>query len=190
MATTGDGHLVVGSEKGAIRLFTKVGQRAKTELPGLGDATTGMDTTEDGKWILATTQRYIMLIPTLLADDAPGSKTAFQRVLPAGTRPRPLKLQLDRADLDKYGIKNVNFSPARFNVGDGSIENWIVSSTGPFIITWDFGKIRRQGPTACRAPSYKITKTVDQVIADQFRFGLDDQVVASTHDGVVLEKRA
>jgi hypothetical protein len=48
-------------------------------------------------------------------------------------------------------ISQVNFTPARFNVGDGITEDWIVTSTGPYIITWNFRKIR-QG----RKPDYKV----------------------------------
>lgn len=54
MATTGKGELAVGSSKGEIRLFDRLGINAKTLLPGLGDPIIGMDTTDKGKYILAT----------------------------------------------------------------------------------------------------------------------------------------
>jgi VID27 C-terminal WD40-like domain len=54
MATTGKGELAVGSSKGEIRLFDRLGINAKTLLPGLGDPIIGMDTTDNGKFILAT----------------------------------------------------------------------------------------------------------------------------------------
>lgn len=44
------GQIAVGSAKGEIRLFDRLGlSRAKTTLPGVGDPIIGMDTTEDGK---------------------------------------------------------------------------------------------------------------------------------------------
>ena len=55
-ATTGKGELAVASSKGDIRLFNKLNVRAKTHLPGLGDPIIGIDTTENGKWIIATTK--------------------------------------------------------------------------------------------------------------------------------------
>jgi hypothetical protein len=45
-ATTGKGELAVASAKGEIRLYNKLSTRAKTMLPGLGDAIIGIDTTE------------------------------------------------------------------------------------------------------------------------------------------------
>jgi WD40 repeat protein len=48
-ATTGSGDLAIGSSKGNIRLYDKIGKAAKTELPGMGDPIIGMDTTENGK---------------------------------------------------------------------------------------------------------------------------------------------
>jgi hypothetical protein len=47
--TTGSGDIAVGSLKGEIRLYNKLGKDAKTLLPGLGDPITGMDSTENGK---------------------------------------------------------------------------------------------------------------------------------------------
>lgn len=48
-ATTGKGDIAMGSQKGDIRLYNKLGKDAKTLLPGLGDPIIGMDTTESGK---------------------------------------------------------------------------------------------------------------------------------------------
>jgi hypothetical protein len=47
--TTGSGDIAVGSLKGEIRLYNKLGKDAKTLLPGLGDPIFGMDSTENGK---------------------------------------------------------------------------------------------------------------------------------------------
>lgn len=53
----------------------------------------------------------------------------------------------------KYGIKEVNFTPARFNNGDNVNEDSIVTSTGQFLVTWNFLKVRKG-----HLMSYKITK--------------------------------
>jgi len=45
------GDVAVGSMKGEIRLYNKVGKQAKTLIPALGDPIIGMDASDDGKVI-------------------------------------------------------------------------------------------------------------------------------------------
>ncbi|KAJ2887008.1 Vacuolar import and degradation protein 27, partial [Coemansia aciculifera] len=53
-ATTDSGAIAVGSGKGEIRLFDRLGVRAKTTLPALGEAILGIDVTSDGRYVVAT----------------------------------------------------------------------------------------------------------------------------------------
>jgi hypothetical protein len=55
--------VAIGSKRGDIRLFNKVGIKAKTLIPGLGDPIIGMDTTENGKVILSNTVHPSHLFP-------------------------------------------------------------------------------------------------------------------------------
>ena len=71
VATTGAGKLAVASEKGDIRLFDSIGKNAKTALPPLGDPIVGIDVTSNGRWIVATTKTYLLLIDTLARTIAP-----------------------------------------------------------------------------------------------------------------------
>ena len=58
--------MVVGSQDGQIRLYTgKQFTRANTAVPGLGAPITSVDVTYDGKWILATTKSYLMVVKTI-----------------------------------------------------------------------------------------------------------------------------
>ena len=58
--------MVVGSQDGQIRLYNgKQFTRANTAVPGLGAAITSVDVTYDGKWILATTKSYLMVVKTI-----------------------------------------------------------------------------------------------------------------------------
>eukprot|EP00479_Gromia_sphaerica_P005101 TRINITY_DN1610_c0_g1_i1.p1 TRINITY_DN1610_c0_g1~~TRINITY_DN1610_c0_g1_i1.p1 ORF type:complete len:130 (+),score=19.89 TRINITY_DN1610_c0_g1_i1:46-390(+) len=66
--TTGSGQIAVGSKKGEIRFYNRLGIRAKTLLPGLGDPIVAMDTTEDGKWVVCTTNTYLLVVPTQMPD--------------------------------------------------------------------------------------------------------------------------
>ncbi len=93
------------------------------------DPVIGIDVTEDGSYILATTASYLLLIPTLLSS----GKTGFQAAMGA-QKPTPIKLQLLPLDLVKYNIRSVNFTPAHFNTGANINEEWIVASTGPFLL--------------------------------------------------------
>lgn len=58
--------MVVGSQDGQIRLYNgKQFTRANTAVPGLGASITSVDVTYDGKWILATTKSYLMVVKTI-----------------------------------------------------------------------------------------------------------------------------
>ena len=57
--------MVVGAEDGQIRLYSeRTLTRANTAIPGLGAPITAVDVTYDGKWVLATTDAYIMVVKT------------------------------------------------------------------------------------------------------------------------------
>ncbi|CAG8782876.1 9718_t:CDS:2, partial [Racocetra fulgida] len=77
-ATDAKGHIVVGSEKGDVKLFDSLGKIAKTNLPALGSAIKGIDVTSDGRWIIATTARYLLLLDTLIKSD-PNKKLGFEK---------------------------------------------------------------------------------------------------------------
>jgi len=181
MATNINGQVVVGDGKGAIRFFDAIdGKRAKNVMTGLGDGITGVDVSKDGRYALATTNTYILLIPT--ASDKK-NRTAFDVGLK--DKPVPIKLTLEHRDVVRFNIdvSNTNFTRARFNtVGE---ESWIISSTGNLIITWNFKKILSGNKFA-----YKIKKTETKVIADDFMCGQPDKVVVIERDDVMLAKRS
>jgi len=93
-ASTGDGSIVVGSVDGKIRLYSKSSMRmAKTAFPGLGSPITHVDVTYDGKWILGTTDTYLILICTIFKDKDGKEKTGFSgRMGNKIAAPRLLKL--------------------------------------------------------------------------------------------------
>lgn len=181
LATNGAGNVVVGSHTGEIRLFNGVTQkRAKTKLPGLGDGITGIDVTENGKWILATTQNYLLLLLTAIEGDSK-RRTGFQVGMGKKKR-RPIKLQLSHTDMVKYNIDEVNFQSASFNTGEGITEEWIVTSTGPYLITWNFMKLKKHG-----LREYKIKRT-GKIIEAKFRYGKKDNVVVNMPHDIYTEK--
>lgn len=63
----------------------------------------------------------------------------------------------------------------RFNQGEGQTENTIVTSTGQFVIAWDFAKVKKGFND-----KYEIKKYEDHVVQDNFKFGDDKEIVRST----------
>lgn len=142
VTTTASGKLAVASEKGDIRLFDSIGKNAKTALPPLGDPILGIDATADGRYIVATTQTYLLLIDTLIGTGRFTGQLGFDRSFPADAKPQPKRLQL-RPEHVAYMNHNIALSPARFNIGEDTEENAIVTSTGQFVIAWDFKKVKK-----------------------------------------------
>lgn len=60
----------------------------------------------------------------------------------------------------------------RFNVGEGQDENAIVTSTGQFVIAWDFAKVKKG-----LLDRYEIKKYEDKVVQDNFKFNDDKEIV-------------
>ena len=87
VSTTMQGGLAIGSLNGEIRLYKEVGQNAKTLLPGLGDPIRAIDMSIDGKWVIATTQTYLLLVPTMCDN----GKTGFEHRM-GKEKPNPKKL--------------------------------------------------------------------------------------------------
>ena len=113
-ATTGDGSIVVGSLDGKIRLYSvNTMRQAKTAFPGLGSPVTHVDVTFDGKWIVGTTDSYLILICTLFTDKNGTTKTGFAGRM--GNRiAAPRLLKLNPLDSHLAGANN-KFRNAQFS---------------------------------------------------------------------------
>lgn len=175
LATNTDGFLAVASEKGDIRLYDKLDKRAKTQLPGLGNPVTHLDVTADGEWLLATTKTYLVVYPLKMSNGRLGFNDRMGQ-----EKPIPLKLMITPEDMLTYGINEVNFTPAFFNTGTiaNTQEMWIATSTGQFVITWNFLRVKQGQKTA-----YQIAKTQETVVMDRFRHNYaNDLLVAQTND--------
>ena len=74
MATSGDGYVVVGSKDGRIRLYNgSTLTQAKTSIPGLGKSITAVDVTYDGRFVLATTDSFLMVVKTTWEQNGKGA---------------------------------------------------------------------------------------------------------------------
>lgn len=177
-ATTGSGELAVASAKGELRLFNKLDKRAKTLLPMFGDPILGVDTTENGKLILATCKTYLLLINTELTDGS--GATGFTKSMGgAESKPVPKRLQLKPEHVAYMGSAP-SFTPARFSTGQ-SEERAIITSSGPYVITWNLRRVK-QG----HLYDYQIKKYDDVVVADNFRYGQDRSIVVTLPENVTM----
>ncbi|KAI8930382.1 VID27 cytoplasmic protein-domain-containing protein [Entophlyctis helioformis] len=172
--TTGSGELAVASEKGDIGLYNKLNIRAKTSLPGLGDPIVGIDSTENGKFLLATCSNYLLLIDTEMGDGTSGYKKGM-----GSEKPVPKRLQLKPEHVAWIG-EQVSFTPARFNTGEG-LEKSIVTSTGPYVITWNFRRVKNG-----HLYDYKIKKYSENVVSDNFRYGADRSIIVALPENVEM----
>ncbi|KAH7914180.1 VID27 cytoplasmic protein-domain-containing protein [Hygrophoropsis aurantiaca] len=179
VATTEGGKLAVASEKGDIRLFDSIGKNAKTALPPLGDPILGIDVTANGRWIVATTKTYLLLIDTLIGEGRYAGNLGFDRSFPANAKPMPRRLQL-RAEHVAYMNHDINFATARFNTGEGQEENAIVTATGQYVIAWDFAKVKKG-----QLDKYDIKKYEDMVVQDNFKFGDDKEIIVALQNNVL-----
>lgn len=178
-ATTGAGELALASTKGEIRLFDKLDKRAKTLLPMFGDPITGIDVTESGRYIIATCKNYLLFICTEHVDDP--NRTGFTKSL-GQDKPIPRRLQLKPEHVALMG-QSINFTPARFSTGAAE-ERAIITSTGPFVITWNLRRVKLG-----HLWDYQIKRYEDQVVADSFRYGADRSIVVTLpHHVTMLSK--
>lgn len=185
VSTTFGGGLAIGSLNGNIRLYKEVGQNAKTNLPGLGDPIRAIDMSIDGKWVLATTQTYLLVIPTEVKSGSSGFEKSMGK-----EKPIPKKLQLHVKDLAKYKISAVSFTAARFNnfnIANGEHTS-IVTSSGPYLITWNFKRVQKGF-----LKSYQIKKVDQQqskVVDSQFKFNDDEKILVTQPKSIGVQTRS
>lgn len=189
VATTEKGYLAVASNKGDIRMFDRLGINAKTHIPALGEPIIGLDVSADGRWVLATCRTYLLLIDSLQKDGKNEGKLGFEKSFAKDSKPQPRRLGLQPAHVAQFQHetkKPLAFTPARFNTGVDSDETSIITATGPFIITWSLKKV-----VAGRKDPYTIKRYEEEVMADNFRFGSDKNVIVALPNEVnMVAKRS
>lgn len=184
-ASTGDGSIVVGSLDGKIRLYSKTSMRqAKTAFPGLGSPITHVDVTYDGKWVLGTTDTYLILICTLFTDKDGRTKTGFGgRMGNKVSAPRLLKLT--PVDAHMAGANN-KFHGGQFSwvTEEGKQERHIVVTAGKFSVIWNFEQVKNSGHDCYRNQQglkscycYKIVLKDESIVDSRFmheKFAVSD----------------
>ena len=186
-ATTEKGYIAVASNKGDIRMFDRLGINAKTALPALGDPIIGLDVSADGRWVLATTRTYLLLIDALQKDGKNEGKLGFEKSFAKDSKPQPRRLGLTPSHVAQFQHETgspLSFTGAHFNTGAGADETTIITSTGPFVVTWSMKKV-----LAGRRDPYSIKRYAEEVKADNFRFGSDKNIVVALPNEVDMVAR-
>ncbi|KAI8631779.1 VID27-domain-containing protein [Xylariaceae sp. FL1651] len=184
LSTTEKGYIAVASNKGDIRLFDRLGINAKTHIPALGEPIIGLDVSADGRWVLATCRTYLLLIDAMQKAGKNEGKLGFEKSFAADAKPQPVRLALTPEHVAQFHHetgKGVSFTPARFNTGQTSEETSIITATGPYIINWNLKKLLR----GAKAP-YIIKRYTDDVKADDFKFGTDQNVIVALPNEVSM----
>ncbi|KAL8819944.1 MAG: hypothetical protein Q9191_007622 [Dirinaria sp. TL-2023a] len=176
-ATTEKGYIAVASNKGDIRLFDRLGIRAKTQIPALGEPIIGLDVSADGHWVLATCRTYLLLIDALQHGGKNEGKSGFERSFAKDSKPQPRRLGLSPSHVAQFQYETkapLLFTPARFNTGVDDKESSIITATGPFIVTWNMKRV-----LANRKDPYTIKRYEEEVKADDFKYGTDKNVIVA-----------
>ncbi|KAF9510843.1 hypothetical protein BS47DRAFT_1377366 [Hydnum rufescens UP504] len=168
LATTQLGKIVVALQR-----------NAKTALPALGDPIIGVDVTADGKWVVATTKTALLVFDLTIPEGKYAGQLGFDRSFPADKKPLAKRLTLTPQHVAYMG--EISFTPARFNTGPDQVEKSIVTSSGPYVIAWDFNRVKKG-----QKDKYEIKQYGDTVVADNFRFGDDSDIVVALANNVLM----
>ncbi len=68
LAVDQKGRFAVGSESGEVRLYNKIGSNANCKYSSFGDKVLHLESTKDGRWLLATFAKFLILLPTETED--------------------------------------------------------------------------------------------------------------------------
>jgi len=142
MASSGDGYRAVGSNDGQIRLYNhKTEQIAKTVIPSLGAPITDIDVTYDGRWVIATTASFIIVLKTFYKDGAKELCGFTSRMGTKAPAPRLLRLTPEDVVLTKGApLKKAKFT---WVTESGHQERYIAASCGNYMFRWNFRQIKR-----------------------------------------------
>lgn len=187
MATTGDGYIAAATANGEIKLYDVLGKNAKTALPGLGDEFIGLTTSNDGRFLLATCKTYLLLIDVKIKRGRYRYKLGFERSFSKDDKPLPIKLSLrpeHLAYLRQVCGNSFTFTKANFNTSVTSKAKYptsIITSIGPFAITWNLRKVLRNDPEP-----YTIRRYNDTVMMGDFTVHNNQRMILTLPEDVTL----
>ncbi|EFN59732.1 hypothetical protein CHLNCDRAFT_133326 [Chlorella variabilis] len=147
MATSGDGYVVVGADDGRVRLYSeKTLTQAKTSIPGMGLPITAVDVTYDGKWVLATTKNYLMVLKTSYRDPKSGKELCGFTSRMGSNAPAPRLLRLKTEDVKLTKSAPLEKGHFTWITEKGRQERWVVASCGNYTVLWNFRSVKVAEP--------------------------------------------
>ena len=186
LATTENGYIAVGSEMGGVKLYDRLGIRAKTAIPSLGEPIRHICASADGRWLLVTCDNMLMLMDMTVKTGKNQGTIAFLKAFPAAENAKTyiLKISPEHASyMMTYMKRPIKFTRAYFNTGIGKTEETIVTSTGPFAIAWSLKKILENNEKP-----YTVRRYDSDVVEDNFEFGSQRKVIVALKDEVSQTK--
>ncbi|GAV53161.1 hypothetical protein ZYGR_0AI04430 [Zygosaccharomyces rouxii] len=186
LGTTEDGYIAVGSEKGDVRLYDRLGIRAKTAIPSLGQPIRHVTVSANGRWLLCTCDSSLLLMDLTVKTGKYAGTLGFKKSFPANENIKTyiLNISPEHASYISTSTKKpIKFSKAYFNTGINQEEQTIVTSSGPFAISWSLKKILKRQ----RKP-YTMRRYDSNIIEDNFQFGTDRNVIVALKDNVSMSK--
>lgn len=186
LGTTENGYIAVGSENGDVRLYDRLGIRAKTAIPSLGQPINHITTSSDGRWLLCTCDSSLLLMNLTVQTGKNAGSIGFLKPFPASENAKTyiLKISPEHASYIVTSTKKpIKFTKAYFNTGIGKEEQTIVTSSGQFAVSWSLKKII----SGDKKP-YVMKRYNADVIEDNFEFGSDRKVIVALKDDVSVSK--
>lgn len=186
IGTTGSGYIAVGSEKGDIRLYDRLGIRAKTAIPSLGKPIKHIIVSANGRWLLCTCDTSLLLIDLTIKTGKNADSLGFLKSFPKDENVKTyiLNISPEHASYIVTSTKKpIKFTKASFNIGLGEEEQTIVTSSGPFSVSWSLKKILKGD----RKP-YIMKRYDANVIENNFEFGTDKNIIVALKDDVAVTK--
>ena len=129
----------VASETGDLRLYNDLNSKTKARnlIPSLyGDAVVNLESSLDGKLILLTFKKYILLLRTFQ-----NGKCCFKNMLKKTHKPKPILLKIHPNVLSKNNVMELNFNSAKFNEKKNEKESLIVATTNDLLVIWKLSKV-------------------------------------------------
>ncbi|KAJ1506919.1 hypothetical protein HMI54_004684 [Coelomomyces lativittatus] len=173
--TTANGEIAVGNTKGELRLFDRMGIRAKTQLQGASEPILHLDVSVEGHLVLATCHSHLLLFD--VRKSSQDGKTGFQTRMASHEKPEAIRLQLSPQHVTLLET-SIHFTKAHFDTSTHKTTR-IVTSTGKYLVTWDLDQVLKG-----EKYKYKIKKMDDVVIDDQFQYGNSQRIIMALPDDV------
>lgn len=184
MTTTIQGMVAIATQDGSIKLYDSVGKNAKTALAPLGDSIFSLDVSSNGRYLLATCEKYLLLINLKIKSGKYEGSLGFTRSFPVESKPQPMRLRIQpshMASLIRLYGKDLTFTAAKFDLGSRTI----ISSIGKYSFMWDMKAV-----LGGNKYPINITHYDDKVVVGDFSRNVDQVLVALKNDVALTSRSA